>query len=239
MINSFYTYSLLFVLVSLFFVLLPFLRKNKSIESNPNANALRIADFESRIIELEQEIATGKLTNEAFETAVVEQKRRLMNDLSPESKSTLKVNRMVIALTASLFVITFCGVFYAMTGNFGLLVQWQEARDNLPELGKRAVLQQGDPLSNNDLQQFALGLRTKLAEQGDDEMAWLLLGRVMMSQNDFESANHAFDKVIAMNSSNTNALLSKAQLLTLKGDEASINQAAQLISLSCKLNLEI
>jgi tetratricopeptide (TPR) repeat protein len=115
------------------------------------------------------------------------------------------------------------------------LVQWQEARDNLPELGKRAVLQQGEPLSNNDLQQFALGLRTKLAEQGDDEMAWLLLGRVMMSLNDFESANSAFDKVIALNSSNSSALLSKAQLLMLKGDESSINQAAQAISIVLKV----
>jgi cytochrome c-type biogenesis protein CcmI len=235
MIDSFYTYGLLFILVSLFFVLLPFVRKEKQVERNPNANALRIADFESRMIELEQEVASGKLTKEAFNTAVIEQKRRLMNDFSPEKKLNFKANRMVIALTASLFMITFCGIFYSMTGSFGLLVQWQEARDNLPELGKRAVLQQGEPLSNNDLQQFALGLRTKLAEQGDDEMAWLLLGRVMMSLNDFESANSAFDKVIALNSSNSSALLSKAQLLMLKGDESSINQAAQAISIVLKV----
>ena len=230
MIGSFYIYSAVIAVLGLVFVIFPFIRKEKKVTTAPKANALRIADFEARLEELKQEVATGKLSESAFNSAVIEQKQALMFELSPEKQLNQSGSRGVIALSASLFTITFCAVFYLMTGNFNLLTQWQEARDNLPELGKRAVLQQGEPLSNNEMQQLALGLRTKLAEQGDDEMAWLLLGRIMLMLNDFESAKMSFDKAIVMNDQNVNALVSKAQLLMLEGSETSINNAAQLVS---------
>jgi cytochrome c-type biogenesis protein CcmI len=235
MITSFYFYAAILVVFGLLFVVFPFIRKEKSIETNPNANALRVADYESRLEELSQEVETGKLSEGAYNTAVVEQKQALLQELAPEQQLNQHGNRSVIALTASLFTLTFCVVFYLMTGSFNLLTQWQDAKDNLPELGKRAVLQQGEPLSNNEMQELALGLRTKLAEQGDDEMAWLLLGRIMLMLNDYESANMSFDKAIAMNANNINALVSKAQVLMLEGADHSINQAAKVVSQVLKI----
>lgn len=235
MITSFYFYAATLVVVALFFVVFPFTRKEKAIKTNPNANALRISDYESRLEELSQEVDTGKLSEEAYNIAVIEQKQALLQELAPEQQLNQRGNRSVIALTASLFTVTFCVVFYLMTGSFNLLTQWQEAKDNLPELGKRAVLQQGEPLSNNEMQELALGLRTKLAEQGDDEMAWLLLGRIMLMLNDFESANMSFEKAIAMNPNNVNALVSKAQVLMLEGSELSISKAAKVVSSVLKI----
>lgn len=235
MITSFYIYAAALIVFGLLFVVFPFIRKEKAVKTSPNANALRISDYESRLDELKQEVDTGKLSDDAYNTAVIEQKQALLQELAPEQQLSQRGNRSVIALTASMFTLTFCAVFYLMTGSFNLLTQWQQAKDNLPELGKRAVLQQGEPLSNNEMQQLALGLRTKLAEQGDDEMAWLLLGRIMLMLNDFEAANMSFDKALAMNPKSVNALVSKAQVLMLEGSENSMNQAAKAVSQVLKL----
>ena len=60
MITSFYFYAAILVVFGLLFVVFPFICKEKSIETNPNANALRISDYESRLEELSQEVETGK-----------------------------------------------------------------------------------------------------------------------------------------------------------------------------------
>jgi cytochrome c-type biogenesis protein CcmI len=62
MITSFYFYAATLVVVGLFFVVFPFTRKEKAIKTNPNANALRISDYESRLEELSQEVDTGAAT---------------------------------------------------------------------------------------------------------------------------------------------------------------------------------
>ena len=230
MITSFYLFAALLALVAVFFIVFPFIRKEPSTLTNPDANALRIADYEQRMEELNVEVETGKLTTEAHFNAVIELKKSLMAELSPQQNFSHSGNRLVIATTASLFTVTFCALFYYMTGSFQLLSQWQQAKDNLPELGQRAVMPQGNPLNQNEMQELALGLRSKLAEQGDDEMAWLLLGRIMLMLNDFESANLAFDKVLGMNAESINALVSKAQVLMLEGSESSVSRAARVVS---------
>lgn len=222
-------FALLSVLAALF-VVTPFLRKEKVVRVDHDANAERIAIYRQRLHELDEELANARIDTLVHYESVRELKRRLLNELSPEQVLTSKGDNRIIALTGVIFVIALSVSFYHWTGNAKHVENWYQAIEKLPEYGERAVLQNGEPLTPNELQAFALGLRTKLASDGDDAVAWMLLGRVAMSINDFEMAMQAFDKALAMNPNNPNVLVNYSQVLLVEGSESGMNRAAKMLS---------
>ena len=222
-------FALLSILAALF-VVVPFLRREKVIAVDSDANAERIAIYQQRLDDLEQEFADKKIEQTAYNESIVELKRRLLNELSPEKQLNARGNNRIFALTGLAFLVAVSAVFYGFTGSQKQIEGWYTAIDRLPEFGERAVLQQGEPLSQNELQAFALGLRTKLAESGDDAVAWMLLGRVVMSLGDKDMSKQAFEKALVMQPDNNNVLVNFSQVLLIEGTEPSMNRAARMLS---------
>ncbi|KID57658.1 cytochrome C biogenesis protein [Pseudoalteromonas luteoviolacea] len=220
----------LLALLSCLFVVTPFLRKEKVVAVDHDANAQRIEIYHQRLDELKIELENQRIAQSDFEESVIELKRRLLNELSPEQTLDTRGNNVVLGATGIAFTLVVSSVFYYFTGSHQQIASWQKAVEKLPEYGERAVLQMGTPLSANELQAFALGLRTKLANSGDDAVAWMLLGRVAMSLNDYEMAMQAFDKALVMQPNNHNVLVNYSQALLIEGSEQSINRAAQMLS---------
>ncbi len=220
----------LLTLMALLFVVLPFLKKEQVTTITHNANAELISIYEQRLAELQSDLDNQRIDAQNHSESVVELKRRLLNELSPEKSLHSRGNNRIFALTGAAFVIALTGVFYTMTGNQQQIVAWHDAMDNLAEYGERAVMQKGEPLSENELQAFALGLRTKLSRSGDDEMAWMLLGRVAMTLSEFDMAQQSFDKALRMNPNNLQVLISYSQILLIEGSDASMTRAAGMLS---------
>lgn len=220
----------LLTLIALLFVMLPFLKKERVKTITHNANAELISIYEQRLVELQNDLENQRIDAQNHSESVIELKRRLLNELSPEKSLNSRGNNRIFALTGGAFVIALTGIFYSMTGNQQQISAWHDAMDNLAEYGERAVMQKGEPLSENELQAFALALRTKLNQTGDDEIAWMLLGRVAMSLNEFDMAQQSFDKALQMNPANTQVLISYSQVLLLEGSEASMTRAAGMLS---------
>ncbi|WP_105254974.1 c-type cytochrome biogenesis protein CcmI [Pseudoalteromonas sp. T1lg75] len=216
-------------IAALVFVCWPFFRRFES-DVNPSVNAERIDIFEQRQQELADDLALGRISQTSFDESLLELKRRLLNDLAPEQQLQSRGNNRILALTGTAFLVLLSAVFYYFTGNQAQLKAWELAMVELPELGERAVMGKGEPLDANERQALLLGLRTRLAQDGDDAVAWLMLGRVAMTLNDYEMAMQAFDKVLAMDPENLSAKVSYAQSLLIKGDEMAMNQAAKLLS---------
>ncbi len=220
----------LLALVALMFVVVPFLRKETPLPADDGSNAELVDIYLLRRGELEEEKNNGRIEQGAFDDSVIELKRRLLNELAPEKSLTSSGSGKLMALTGALFLLAGSGVFYTFTGSQAQLSAWERAMQELPELGKKAVMQSNEPLSANELQALTLGLRTKLAENGDDEVAWMMLGRVAMMLNDFEMAMQAFDKALAMNPDNLNVKLSYAQTLLIQGSDDAMRRAGGLLS---------
>lgn len=220
----------LLTLIALLFVMLPFLKKERVKTITHNANAELISIYEQRLVELQNDLENQRIDAQNHSESVIELKRRLLNELSPEKSLNSRGNNRIFALTGGAFVIALTGIFYSMTGNQQQISAWHDAMDNLAEYGERAVMQKGEPLSENELQAFALALRTKLSQTGDDEIAWMLLGRVAMSLNEFDMAQQSFDKALQMNPANMQVLISYSQVLLLEGSEASMTRAAGMLS---------
>ncbi|WP_152087522.1 c-type cytochrome biogenesis protein CcmI [Pseudoalteromonas sp. A25] len=226
----------LLTLLAVLFVVVPFLRREKILQVDNEANAQRIDIYQQRLTELKVDLDNQRIDPQMHQESVLELKRRLLNELSPEKQLNSRGNNRIFALTGFLFTLAVSGVFYYFTGSQQQVANWYEAIEKLPEYGERAVLQQGESLSANELQAFALGLRTKLANSGDDAVAWMLLGRVAMSLNDFEMAKQAFEKALKMEPSNHNVLINYSQVLLVEGSESAMNKAARLLAKVLKSN---
>jgi tetratricopeptide (TPR) repeat protein len=116
---------------------------------------------------------------------------------------------------------------YALTGQYQQMLQWQQAQQQLPALGERALLGKGPQLSEAELTLFALGLRTKLATSGDDAVAWFVLGRIWLSQGQVPEAIEALEKALKLTPERSNVLLAHAQALLVEGSEESVQKAAR------------
>ena len=228
--TEFYLYAGMLILLGCVFVVLPFMRKDTLVSVDPGTNAERIDIYHQRLTELAQEQQDSRLSDEGYQQAIVELKKRLLNELAPEKQFNLKGNNVVLASVGVLFMLSFSIIFYGISGSHKQQLSWLDAVEKLPELGQRAVMQTGDPLTPNELQQFALGLRTKLSTNGDDQVAWMLLGRVAMSLNDLSMATQAFEKSLKINPDNVNVMLAYSQALLVDGSEQSINKAAKKLS---------
>ena len=220
----------LLTLIALAFVMLPFLQKERVKTITHNANAELISIYEQRLVDLKTDLDNQRIDDANYSESIVELKRRLLNELSPEKSLISKGNNRIFALTGGAFVIALSGIFYSLTGSQQQISAWHDAMDNLTEYGDRAVMQKGEQLTQNELQAFALALRTKLSRSGDDEMAWMLLGRVAMSLNEFDMAQQSFDKALRMNPDNKQVLISYSQILLLEGSEANMTRAAGMLS---------
>ncbi|MEL0656341.1 c-type cytochrome biogenesis protein CcmI [Pseudoalteromonas issachenkonii] len=220
----------LLTLVALGFVMLPFLKKERVQTITHNANAELISIYEQRLVDLQTDLDNQRIDTVNHAESIIELKRRLLNELSPEKSLNSKGNNRIFALTGGAFVLALAGVFYGLTGSQQQISAWNDAMDNLADYGERAVMQKGEPLSQNELQAFALALRTKLSRSGDDEVAWMLLGRVAMSLNEFDMAQQSFDKALRMNPDNMQVLISYSQVLLLEGSEANMTRAAGMLS---------
>ncbi len=220
----------LLTLVALSFVMIPFLKKERVQTITHNANAELISIYEQRLVDLQTDLDNQRIDSVNHAESIVELKRRLLNELSPEKSLNSKGNNRIFALTGGAFVLALTGIFYSFTGSQQQISAWHDAMDNLADYGERAVMQKGEPLSQNELQAFALALRTKLSRSGDDEVAWMLLGRVAMSLNEFDMAQQSFDKALRMNPDNMQVLISYSQVLLLEGSETNMTRAAGMLS---------
>ncbi|MDX1392099.1 MAG: c-type cytochrome biogenesis protein CcmI, partial [Rheinheimera sp.] len=187
-----------------------------------------VQQFEERLQLLALARDTGELAQQDFVSAAQELKSQLLL----QQESALQQQRWQWRLPLLLLVITLIlvGAIYSVTGHYRQLSDWQQAQLNLQQYGERALLNQGEALSEQEIEWFALALRTKLANEGDDAIAWMLLGRIRMSQGAIEQAVAAFERALALSPKRVSLLLSYAQALIIQGDDDSLARAGRAVA---------
>ncbi len=198
------------------------------LRSASKANASRKELFAEKLALLVQARDSGQLADSDFEQAAAELKQQFLTD---PTQQTLKSGSMLgwrLGLVVGSLAIT-AGV-YLVTGQYRQLQLWDSANTNLASYGERALLGKGEPLSDLEMDQFALGLRTKLLTNHEDGgMGWFLLGRIWFSQGRNVDALHAFEQALKLAPDNNNMLLSYAQaLLVNNGPDAAKLAATSL-----------
>lgn len=170
----------------------------------------------------------GELAAEDFLTAANELKSQFLQQqvvAVKEQKSPL------LAPLSLLLVLVVVATAYGFSGHYRQLADWELAQQSLPSFGERALLNKGEPLSDKEISLFALALRTKLASEGDDAVAWYVLGRIWFSQGLVDDAIEAFEKALSLTPERANVLLSYAQALLVTDNTDNLQKAAQSLGL--------
>lgn len=167
----------------------------------------------------------GELSDDDFAIAAAELKSQFLAPLPDDQQLQGRSTRSGWLAFGLLVILT--AAAYALTGQYRELQHWQQAQDNLASFGERALLGKGEALNDAELAQFALALRTKLANTGDDAVAWFVLGRIWFSQGQVPESIEAFEKALSLTPERSNLLISYAQALLVEGSEENVKKAAK------------
>lgn len=219
----FYFGAALFVVVGLLFSIYPWFRKSAdgSVSALTNKRLIK-----QRLNELHTEQLQGLLSGTDRLQSENELKLALLDEIETNQKKGTEV-KMAIVIGALVSLSVGVGVYY-YANQIQPIDQWQFAQQQTSNLGQRMI--KGDTSLNlQDLQTFALGLRTKLVDTPEDATGWMLLGRVSGAINRIDSAIQAFEKSLKYAPDNTGTLASYAQALLMTGQEQEVLQAKNVL----------
>lgn len=210
------------MLVLILVLLLFFRRKGEEVQLSP------VAQFEDKLRLLSQARDNGELAEQDFAQAATELKTQYLQ--LQQSQQTVASPATAWVLGTSLLVVVGTAVLYSQTGHFTALQNWQIAQQQLPSYGERALLNQGEPLTNEEVELFALALRTKISKEGDDAVAWFVIGRIWLSKGMLDDAIEAFEKALVLTPNRVNVLISYSQALLVGGGDENLAKAALSLS---------
>tara|TARA_R110002153_G_scaffold33461_2_gene100965 strand:- start:28507 stop:29769 length:1263 start_codon:yes stop_codon:yes gene_type:complete len=228
-VTLFYLGAVLFVVIGLLFIAFPWFRKTAdgSVSALTNKKLIK-----QRLNELQTEQQQGLLSDTDRLQSENELKLALLDEINTSQDNGSSV-RLAIVIGALVSLSIGIAVYY-YANQIQSIEQWQIAQQQTSELGQRMI--KGDESLNlEDLQTFALGLRTKLVDTPEDATGWMLLGRVSGAINRIDSAIEAFEKSLKYDPNNVGTLSSYAQALLMTGQEQQVLQAKNVLLYILKL----
>lgn len=217
--SVFWITGIVLLLASAGFVVFPWLVEGRKRQDTlTNTRLIR-----QRLLELEREEHEGLLSHQDRLETEKDLKIALLDEQDSQAQNASSA-RGVLLIGGLLSVVT-VAVLYFQVNNVSALNNWQDAKAQLPELAERIVTQGDASVTEEDLQQFALGLRTKLTSSENDAIGWTLLGRVYVATNRVESAMDAFERALAIEPDNVETLASYSQMLLMVNQESYLAQA--------------
>ncbi|KJG03697.1 c-type cytochrome biogenesis protein CcmI [Photobacterium angustum] len=224
----FWIITAVLVLIAIAFFAVPMLY-GKEYDDVASRDELNKAFFKDRIHELENESQEGLVENR--QELVSELQQSLLDDI-PESevKKSVQVSAGML-LPGIILIVGVSYGMYASVGGIQKVEAWHDAVNRLPQLSQRLLGDNAanEPLSDQDMSDLTLALRTKLHDDGDDPMGWLLLGRIAMANRDGETAEMAMKKAYDLNPVDGDIQLGYAQSLMLSGKPGASDTARQLL----------
>jgi cytochrome c-type biogenesis protein CcmI len=215
--------ALLMMIASLVIIFWP---RRASVQFNQSRTEL----FRERLQLLVLARDNGELAQADFAQAAAELKQHFVES-APVTPTLTSASTGRLLYLALLLLLLLVGTSYWLTGHYKSLNTWVLAQQSLPSYGERALLNKGAPLSDEEISLFALALRTKLAVEGDDAVAWFVLGRIWFSQGLVEESLEAFEKALLLTPERVNLRLSYAQALLVTESAENMQKAAQSLGL--------
>ncbi|KKO47073.1 cytochrome C biogenesis protein [Arsukibacterium ikkense] len=186
--------------------------------------------FEERLQLLALARDSGELAEQDFAAAAAELKQQFNQQQQQTVRYHQPKRQRLWHLGLALVVLILVALIYRFNGHYSELADWQQAKIDLTSYGERSLLGQGEPLSEHETRLFALALRTKLASDGDDAIAWMLLGRIWMSLGLMEDAIDAFEKALALSPNRIPLLLNFSQALIVVGGDDNLARAGRAVA---------
>ncbi|MBR7630341.1 MULTISPECIES: c-type cytochrome biogenesis protein CcmI [Aeromonas] len=184
-------------------------------------SALNKQLYRQRLLEIGEEREQGILAEEP--DSLIELQRSLLDDI-PDVEQTARGGKSLIWIPGVLvLVVVSLGLYYQL-GSWREVQRWQDANSRLGELSNRILVEQDAQVTEQDLMDFMLALRTRLKDEPNDYRGWLLLGRLSLDGNDPEMAREALERAYALAPQKAMVAVPYAQALMMTGGEAQADE---------------
>ncbi|ANQ26960.1 c-type cytochrome biogenesis protein CcmI [Vibrio natriegens] len=223
----FWISTVVLTLIACALVAMPLL-KQKANNDEVLRDELNKALYKDRLSELQEETEEGLV--ESQEELISDLKQSLLDDI-PGDKGHKETKISPIAVLVPSVVLT-VALSYGLYYQFGAsqeVVRWQEVSANLPELSKKLMSSSSEPLSDQEMEDLTLALRTRLHYQPEDSTGWLLLGRIALANRDVTTAIDSMEKSYNLEPQDPDIMLGYAQALMLSQEEMDQNTARSLL----------
>ena len=198
-------------------------------------SALNKQLYRQRLLEIGEEREQGILAEES--ESLIELQRSLLDDI-PDVEQSARGGKSLIWIPGVLvLVVVSLGLYYQL-GAWQEVSRWQDASSRLGELSNRILVERDSEVTEQDLLDFTLGLRTRLKEEPNDYRGWLLLGRLTLDGNDPEMAREALERAYSLAPQKAMVAVPYAQALMMTGEEARADQLLQAAIAQDPANIE-
>jgi cytochrome c-type biogenesis protein CcmH len=178
--------------VAILFVIYPVWKQFKDkvdtvVTSDPQRDNVEV--FKDRMQELEQEVASGSLSQEDFAVLKTELEKNLLIDAGTESRSLSSQS-----ISTKQFILASCIAVVVVAGSLGLYAKVGSA----PAL-EVALNMADDPFDGREptLQEAIDQLRKELELQPANPEGWYILASTLMGQQDYQGALEAYQNTLA------------------------------------------
>lgn len=216
------------ILVACALAAMPLL-KQKANNDDVLRDELNKALYKDRLSELQEEASEGLVDDQ--QELIADLKQSLLDDIpNQQNQAESKMSPMAVLIPSVLLTVALSYGLYLKFGAYQDVVKWQEVNANLPELSKKLLSSTAEPLSDDEMQDLTLALRTRLHYQPDDATGWLLLGRIALANRDVSTSIDAMKKAFDLQPQDADIKLGYAQALMLSQDEMDQNSAREILS---------
>lgn len=205
-------------------------------ESSHSRNELNTQLYRQRIKELEQDSELGLLEDD--EALQQELQKSLLDDVvTNETKARDSRSPLTIISALVLMIAVSVGVYWQV-GAHEEVAEWQRVSGNLQELSRKVLIEPDESVTEQDVRELILALRTRLHQDGDDYRGWLLLGRLSLEMRDGETAREALEKAIKLTDEPEAVYVPYAEALAMTGENLRAEQMIRNVLVSQPGNLE-
>ncbi|WP_321283155.1 c-type cytochrome biogenesis protein CcmI [uncultured Vibrio sp.] len=223
----FWISTVVLTLIACALVAMPLL-KQKANNDEVLRDELNKAFYKDRLSELQEETEEGLV--ESQEDLISDLKQSLLDDIpGGNGHKETKISPVAVLIPSVILTVVLSYGLYYQFGASQEVVRWQEVSANLPELSKKLMSSSSEPLSDQEMEDLTLALRTRLHYQPEDSTGWLLLGRIALANRDVATAIDSMKKSFNLEPQDPDIMLGYAQALMLSQEEMDQNTARSLL----------
>ncbi|WP_416305741.1 c-type cytochrome biogenesis protein CcmI [Neptunicella sp. SCSIO 80796] len=214
------------VLIAVLMVAVPWFRaKQQQQRVSADPQQMNIELTRQRLAELQSEHKQNLLSDEDRAQAEKELKSALADEFSEGQQQIVKSPYHWLIWGSVVVILALVSAVYWHSSQLGKMQHWQQAMQKFPDLARRAVMQADQTVTEQELTDLALGLRTTLRDKPEDAVAWLLLGRVYNAIGYVEPAIEAFERSLKLNPEHKGARISLSQTLAMTNQPQQLQRA--------------
>ncbi|WP_261815579.1 c-type cytochrome biogenesis protein CcmI [Vibrio gallicus] len=224
----FWIVTLLIILVSALLIVVP-LTRHKVANDAQRRDELNKAIYKERVAELKVEDDEGIVANK--DELITDLKQSLLDDIPEQQELAAKhlKSPWLVAIVSAVLLVGISYGFYAKFGAISEVAHWQQVSANLPTLSKKLMDPNSEGMSDEEMADLTLALRTSLHRNSKDATGWLLLGRIGLANRDVQTAIGAMERARKLKPQDPDIQLGLAQALTMSPDEVDHDQATRIL----------